>query len=43
VEIILKKGKDQPGDGISTQFQAFVNPTRGSGAIDTKGKGLSGI
>ncbi|KAJ3741574.1 DUF1960-domain-containing protein [Lentinula detonsa] len=42
VEIILKRGKDQPGDAISTQT-FMTNATRGSGVIDSKGKGLTGI
>ncbi|KAF9077019.1 ribosome maturation protein [Rhodocollybia butyracea] len=42
VEIILKKGKDQPGEGITTQTFG-TNATRGSAVIDNKGKGLSGF
>ncbi|KAJ3864952.1 ribosome maturation protein [Lentinula novae-zelandiae] len=42
VEIILKKGRDQPGDAISSQT-FITNAARGSGIIDSKGKGLSGI
>ncbi|KIK67772.1 hypothetical protein GYMLUDRAFT_154528 [Collybiopsis luxurians FD-317 M1] len=42
VEIILKKGRDQPGDGI-TSHTFVTNAARGSGVIDNKGKGLTGI
>ncbi|KAF5393173.1 hypothetical protein D9757_001290 [Collybiopsis confluens] len=42
VEIILTKGKDQPGDGITSQTFA-TNQSRGSAIVDSRGKGLSGI
>lgn len=42
VTIILEKGKVQAGDGVSSSFGG-TNVARGSVAIDSRGKGLSGV
>jgi len=41
VQQILEKGKGQSADGITSR--GLFNETRGSGVIDSKGKGLTGI
>ncbi|KII95036.1 hypothetical protein PLICRDRAFT_86454 [Plicaturopsis crispa FD-325 SS-3] len=43
IEILLKKGSPQAGDGIASGGFATLNAARGSGVVDNKGKGLSGI
>ena len=42
VSQILEKGKEESGKGIRTG-EGLTNLTKGSLAVDTKGKGLSGI
>jgi len=44
VEILLKKGKEQASEGFHSGGGTFsMNATRGSGILDSKGKGLTGI
>ncbi|KAF8897802.1 DUF1960-domain-containing protein [Infundibulicybe gibba] len=43
VTIILKKGKEQSSDGISSQTSFSMNQSRGSAVVDSRGKGLNGI
>lgn len=42
MQILLEKGTAQAGDGI-TGGTYITNASRGSGVIDSKGKGLTGI
>jgi len=44
VKTMLEKGKEQSGEGFHSGHGTFsMNATRGSGILDSKGKGLTGI
>ncbi|KAF8165580.1 ribosome maturation protein [Crassisporium funariophilum] len=43
VKIILEKGREQSSEGISPSGQGSLNITRGSGSVDTRGKGTTGV
>jgi hypothetical protein len=43
ITIVLQKGVAQPSEAIHSGGYGYMNATRGSAVIDTKGKGNTGI